>query len=181
MALYFITGNSNKFEEAKAILGEIEQLDFDLPEVQEIDQKEIIKAKLLEALNHQPGNFFVEDTSLYFDCLNGLPGPLVKWFLKTIGNEGLFSLAEKLENNNAEARTIVGYAKSPEEIYFFEGSIKGKIVKPRGENSFGWNPIFQPEGFTKTFAEISLEEKNKVSMRKEALMKLKEFLEKNQL
>lgn len=174
--IYFLTGNKNKFEEVKAILGEVEQLDIDLPEIQEIDAKEIIKAKLLEALNHKQGEFLVEDTSLYFDCLHGLPGPLIKWFLKTIGNEGLFNIADKLENLTAEAKTIVGFAKSHDEIYFFEGSIKGQIVSPRGDNGFGWDKIFEPDGFSKTFAEMSLEEKNEVSMRRIALNKLKEFL-----
>ncbi|PJC28651.1 hypothetical protein CO053_03410 [Candidatus Shapirobacteria bacterium CG_4_9_14_0_2_um_filter_40_11] len=74
------------------------------------------------------------------------------------------------------ARGIFGYAKSHEEIFFFEGSVKGKIASPRGENGFGWDKIFQADGFSKTFAEMSLEEKNKRSMRRIALNKLKEFL-----
>lgn len=177
MKLYFFTGNKNKFEEVKAVLSDVEQLDIDLPEIQEIDAKEIIKTKLHEAFNHQEGEFLVEDTSLYLDCLNGLPGPLIKWFLKTVGNEGLFNIADKLGNLKAEAKTIVGFAKNNDEIYFFEGSIKGKIVSPKGNNGFGWDKIFEPEGFSKTFAEMSLEGKNVISMRRIALNKLKEFLE----
>ncbi len=178
MKLYFITGNKGKFEEAKAILGEVEQLDIDLPEIQSIESKEIIKAKLEEALAHQEGNFIVDDNSFSFNCLGGLPGPLIKWFLKTIGNEGLFNLVNKLGDNKAEAKTTIGYAKNHDEIYFFEGSIKGKIVSPRGEYGFGWDPIFQPDGFEKTFAEMTVEEKSKISMRRIALNKLKDFLEK---
>ena len=60
--LYFITGNKNKVAEAKAILGTVEQLDIDLPEIQELDARKIIKAKLLEALAHRSGEFIVEDT-----------------------------------------------------------------------------------------------------------------------
>jgi len=178
MNLYFITGNKNKFEEVKAILGDVEQLDIDLSEIQDIDAKNIIRAKLLEAMNHKEGTFIVEDTSLYLDCLKGLPGPLIKWFLKTIGNEGLASLAEKLDNNKAEAKTIIGYAKSRDEIEFFEGSISGTIVVQVGTSGFGWDPIFQPDGFDKTFAEMTAEEKNSVSMRKIAVEKLREFLTK---
>lgn len=63
MALYFITGNKNKISEVSAILPNVEQLDIDLPEVQDIDIKEIIKAKLLEALNHEQAEFIVEDTT----------------------------------------------------------------------------------------------------------------------
>ncbi len=177
MALYFITGNKNKFSEVKAIIPNVEQLDIDLPEIQDIDAKKIISAKLLEALNYKQAEFIVEDTSLYLECLNGLPGPLIKWFMKTIGNDGLFNIAEKLGNNKAEAKTIIGYAKNPKEIYYFEGSVKGKIVSPRGKSGFGWDPIFQPEGFSKSFAELTPEEKNKISMRRIALNKLKEFLE----
>jgi len=176
MTLYFITGNKGKFEEVKSILGNVEQLDIDLPEIQEIDARKIIKAKLLEALRHRKGEFFVEDTSLYLDCLKGLPGPLIKWFLKTIGNEGLYKITEKLENNKAEAKTIIGYAKGGE-IHFFEGKITGKIVSPRG-TGFGWDPIFQPDGFSKTCGEMTSHEKNKISMRKAALTKLKDYLER---
>lgn len=178
MKLYFLTGNKNKFEEVKAILGEVEQLDIDLSEIQEIDAKEIIKVKLQEAFNHQKGEFLVEDTSLYLDCLHGLPGPLIKWFLKTVGNEGLFNIADKLGNSKAQAKTIIGFAKNNDEIYFFEGEVKGKIVSPRGDNGFGWDKIFEPDSFLKTFAEMSLEEKNAISMRRIALNKLKEFLNK---
>lgn len=174
--IYFITGNKNKFEEIKSILPEVEQLDIDLPEIQEIDAKEIIKEKLSEALNHHKGDFIIEDTSLYLECLNGLPGPLIKWFLATVGNDGLAEIALKFDNNRAEAKTIIGYAKNHDEIYFFEGAVAGKIVKPRGETNFGWDPIFMPDGYDKTFAEMGKEEKNKISMRRMALNKLKEFL-----
>ena len=176
MALYFITGNRNKFEEAKSILSDLKQLDIDLPEIQEIDAHEIIKAKLCEALKHEKGELIVEDTSLYLDCLNGLPGPLIKWFLKTIGNEGLVNFVQKLGNDRAQARTIIGYAKNPEEIHFFEGVVRGIIVYPRDGTHFGWDPIFQPEGCTRTFSEMGPDEKNKISMRRMAFDKLKQFL-----
>lgn len=178
--IFFITSSKDKFKEAKSILNNVEQINIDLPEIQDINPKEIIKTKLLEALNHKKVEFIVEDTSLYLNCLNGLPGPLIKWFMITIGNEGLFNLTKKLKNNKAEAKTIIGYAKNKQEIYFFEGSIQGKIVSPKGKSGFGWDPIFQPNNFNKTFAEISQKEKNSISMRKKALNKLKEFIIKNE-
>jgi len=180
MQLYFITGNKNKFDEVQSILGNAEQLNIDLPEIQDIDAKNIIRAKLIEALQHKKGEFIVEDTSLYLDCLKGLPGPLIKWFLKTVGNEGLANIAEKLANYEAEAKTIIGYAKNHEQIYFFEGSVKGRIVKPKGTSGFGWDQIFQPDSFHKTFAEMNSEEKNSTSMRKIALNKFKEFAAKEE-
>ncbi len=65
--IYFITGNKNKFQEARALLPRIEQLDIDLPEIQEIDAEKIIEAKLIAAFEHKKGAFIVEDTSLYFE------------------------------------------------------------------------------------------------------------------
>lgn len=173
--IYFITGNKNKFAEVKAILPEVEQLDIELTEIQEINSQEIIKAKLEEALKFYEGEFIVEDTSLYLDALNGLPGPLIKWFLKTIGNEGLYDLAGKF-GDRAKARVIIGYARKKGDYNFFEGEIRGRIVEPRGDQGFGWDSIFVPEGHSKTFAEMDQGEKNEVSMRRMALNKLKEFL-----
>jgi XTP/dITP diphosphohydrolase len=86
----------------------------------------------------------------------------------------LYKLAETF-GNNTEAKTIIGYSDSSGNIDYFEGTIKGIIVSPRG-TGFGWDPIFQPEGYSKTFGELTAEEKNSVSMRKIAVEKLKEYL-----
>ena len=110
--LYFITGNKGKLMEVQSILGNVEALDIDLPEIQELDAHKIIRAKLEEAQKHQEGEFIVEDTSLYFEALKGLPGPLIKWFMKTIGNDGLYKIAESFNAYNAEAKTIIGYSDS---------------------------------------------------------------------
>jgi inosine triphosphate pyrophosphatase len=189
--IYFITGNKNKFLEIKAIMPEVEQLNLDLEEIQETDAKKIIEHKLKEALKNRKGNIFVEDTSLYIDSLNGLPGPLIKWFMQKLGNQGIWKISDtkktkkenlsklgrNLNKNFAEAKTIIGYARNPKEIYFFEGSIKGEIVQPTGETNFGWDPIFKPLGHSKTFQQMTKEEKNKISMRRIAVDKLKMFLD----
>lgn len=179
MSLYFITGNKGKLAEVQSILGDVEALDIDLPEIQEMDAHKIIKAKLEEAQKHQKGEFIVEDNSLYLEAMNGLPGPFIKWFLKTIQKEGLYKLAETFGNYNAEAKVVIGYSDSSGNVEFFEGNTKGTIVSPRGEGGFGWDPIFQPEGYDKTFGELSAEEKNSFSMRKIAVEKLKEYLNAN--
>lgn len=158
--IYFITGNKGKLKEARTILGEIEGLDIDLPEIQEVDAHRIIREKLKEARENHDGDFIVEDTSLYLDALNGLPGPLIKWFMETIGNDGLWQIAEKFENHGAQAKTLIGYSNENREIKFFEGTVKGKIVQPSGTQGFGWDPIFLPDGHTKTFAEMNSGEKN---------------------
>lgn len=177
MEIYFITGNENKFKEAKEILNEeIKQIDLDLPEIQEIDAKKVIEAKLLEAKKSYPNHsFIVEDSSLYIDCLGGLPGPLIKWFMKTLDVEGIADLAKKYENQSAKAVTYIGYLNG-DEIKFVKGEVKGMIVSPIGENGFGWDKIFMPEGFDKTFSQMTDEEKNKVSMRKLAFEELKKIL-----
>lgn len=174
--IIFVTGNQGKFEEAKQIIPDLVQQDIDLVEIQEIDPKKVITHKLEEAKKLLSGNLIVEDTSLYLNGLNGLPGPLIKWFMKTIGNDGLFKIANSIGDTKAIAKVVVGFSKENGNIEFFEGAIDGNIVSPRGDNGFGWDPIFQPIGETKTFAEMTQEEKNEISMRKIAFQKLKKHI-----
>ncbi|MGV8172277.1 MAG: non-canonical purine NTP pyrophosphatase [Candidatus Woesearchaeota archaeon] len=174
--LFFITGSDNKFREVSQIIPHIKQLKMDLEEIQEIDAKKIIEHKLLEAKKIHKDNvsFIVEDTSLYLDCMKGLPGPLIKWFLQTIGNDGLYELTVKLKNNKAEARTLIGYY-SKNKIKYFQGIIKGRIVSPR-HTDFGWDAIFIPDGYNKVMGEMGIDEKNSISMRGQAIQRLKEHL-----
>ncbi len=176
MPLYFITGNKNKFTEVKAILGDVVQLDIDLPEIQDLDPHKIIQEKLVAALSHHTGPLIVEDISLSLDCLNGLPGPLIKWFLKAISIEGIYDIANKYHNFKATTKVIYGYAKNKKDIKFFEGELRGDIVSPRGKNGFGFDSIFRPIGQSKTQAEMNDEEKNLISTRRLALNKLGEYL-----
>jgi len=178
MKIYFVTGNESKFKEVNSVLDFIEQLDIDLPEIQEIDSQKIIEEKLKVALNHTDGKFIVEDNSLLINGMNGLPGPQIKWFLKTIKNEGLYNLT-KIFGTEATAKVIIGLAENPDSIRYFEGVIEGDIVSPRGENGFGWDAIFQPKGYDKTFAEMTHDEKNNFSMRRIAVEKLKDYLNNN--
>ena len=82
---------------------------MDLPEIQELDTKKIIEAKLDEAIKNNQGRFFCEDTSLSIECLNGLPGPLIKWFIESIGNQGIWDLVKDKENKKAVGKTSIGY------------------------------------------------------------------------
>jgi inosine triphosphate pyrophosphatase len=177
MALFFVTSSEQKFMEAKTIIPELQLCNIEVPEMQEIDPEKILEAKLATARTKRKGSFVVEDTSLELECINNLPGPLIKWFLKALGKDGLATLAEKMGNTNATARCIVGYFDG-KSTHFFEGSIRGTIVQPRGKSFFGWDPIFQPDGYTQTFAEITKEEKNKISHRSHAFHQLKEFIQK---
>ncbi|HLC88654.1 MAG TPA: non-canonical purine NTP pyrophosphatase [Candidatus Nanoarchaeia archaeon] len=173
MVLYFITGNKWKLKEVQAIIPEAEGIDFDLPEIQELDPQKIITEKLKEAVEEKKGDYFVEDTSLYLECLNGFPGPLIKWMLDRLGSKGIYELVSKYNNHSAVAKTVIGYS-SRMDIHFFVGELKGKIVAPRGKEGFGWDSIFEVSG--RTLAEMPAEEKNKKGMRSTALTKFKKFL-----
>lgn len=105
-----------------------------------------------------------------------MPGPLIKWFVESIGSEGLVNLAQKLGNIQATAKTVIGYAPNKEEMYFFEGAVEGEIVNPRVDSAFGWDPIFKPNGYAQTFAEMGTDQKNQISQRRLAAEELKRFL-----
>lgn len=182
--LYFITGNKNKFKEFQDILGtdQVEQLEIDLPEIQEIDPHKIIRHKIEEALKHHKWPLLIEDNSLYMDCLWGeLPWPLIKRFHHELRNEGLYELAKKYNKFKARATVVIAYAKNADEIKFFEWSVEGTIVEPMQTTDFWRGPIFQPSGYTISYAAMSKEQKNEISMRRIAINKLKEFLDKNKI
>ncbi len=178
MATKFITGNKDKFKEISSMLAiPLEQLEIDLPEIQSLDAREVIKQKLLAAEKYERGEYLVEDTSLYLACLNyQLPGPFIKWFEKGITVDGIVKLVQKMRDDAARATTLIGYIGSDGEVIFFEGTLTGTIVAARGDKDFGWGPIFQPEGQQKTFGEMDRSEKHAISMRGIATRKLQVFL-----
>jgi len=178
-ALTLVTGNRYKAEELREILPGVDIVDIDLPEIQAIECKDVITAKLYEARKHLPnGNLVVEDTALHLDCLNRLPGALIKWFLECLDCSGIFGLCERAQNYDVEAVTVIGYlpvkANTPT---FFLGSLSGKIVSPRGDQGFGWDSIFVPSGYDNTLAEMDSEMLREVKMRRKAAMKLAAHLE----
>jgi len=177
MPITFITGNANKFAEARAIVPALEMEDIDLPEIQSLEPQAVIRAKLREAAKHRPGPFVVEDTSLSLDCLGGLPGTFIKWFLQAMGPRGLYETASRFKDFRATALTMIGYMDVTGEVRFFEGSLAGTIIAPRGETKFGWDPVFRPSGHLKTFAEMTKDEKNAISMRRRAFEGLRRHLD----
>jgi len=189
--IYFITSSKDKFEEAKRIVPELEMLEMDLPEEQEVDQQKIVERKLELAadqlasspqalLGHAKmsskgqwlAGFVVEDTGFYLDCLPGLPGPLIKWFLQTIGRKGIYEICKKFDNFRAKGISLVGYVNEKGDVKFFKGEVEGKVVLENGEDGFGWDPVFVPDGEERTFAEMSRGEKNEISMRRKAFEQL---------
>ncbi|MEK6952656.1 MAG: XTP/dITP diphosphatase [Nanoarchaeota archaeon] len=178
MELFFVTGNENKLREASKILGfDVKSAKIDVPEEQEIEVDKIIESKAKAAYEKVKQPVIVEDTGLYFEAMNGFPGALIKWVLKSIGNEGAVKMLNGHDHRNAYAKTGIGYFDG-ENFKIFSGIIKGKISEePRGKNGFGWDMIFIPENYEKTFAEMTDEEKNNISMRKIAFENLKSFLQ----
>ncbi|KAJ6944137.1 inosine triphosphate pyrophosphatase-like isoform X1 [Populus alba x Populus x berolinensis] len=168
----FVTGNAKKLEEVRAILGQtvpFQSLKLDLPELQG-EPEEISKEKARLAAVEVKGPVLVEDTCLCFNALKGLPGPYIKWFLQKIGHEGLNNLLMAYEDKSAYALCAFSFALGPDaEPITFLGKTLGKIVAARGPNDFGWDPIFQPDGYQQTYAEMPKDEKNKISHRSRAL------------
>nr|GLL41249.1 inosine triphosphate pyrophosphatase [Ipomoea trifida] len=172
----FVTGNAKKLEEVRAILGTsipFQSLKLDLPELQG-EPEEISKEKARIAAKEVKGPVLVEDTCLCFNALKGLPGAYIKWFLQKTGHEGLNNLLMAYEDKSAYAMCIFSLAIGPNvEPITFVGKTLGKIVPARGPNDFGWDPIFEPDGFEQTYAEMPKEEKNKISHRSKALALVK--------
>jgi len=174
MEIYFVTSNKNKLKEFEEILGfKLKNISLDLKEIQSIDAKEVVIYKAKEAFKIIKKPVIVEDSALYFEAWNGLPGALIKLFESKIGYKTLCKILGK--NRKAKAQTVIGYFDGRNYKNFI-GEIEGKIsFKPKGKNGFGWDVIFIPKGHQKTFAQMSQKEKNEISMRKIALERFKEF------
>ncbi len=183
MKIAFVTGNRNKFEEDKEILAqhgiEIEHIQMDLPELQ-ADPQEIARHKAKFAAEKAGVACFVDDTALCFNALNGLPGEYIKFFVEKLGLDNLVKLLAGFEDKTAKAMAVIGYCEPGKEPVVFEGVVKGTIVAQRGKR-FAWDPIFVPEGFSQTYAEMPVSEKNKISHRKKAVDKFAEYLKKEVL
>lgn len=177
--IVFVTGNKNKLEEVNHILGNghLKNQKLDLEEIQgTIEEVSTHKAQTAAKILNGPA--LVEDTALEFEALGGLPGPYIKWFLEKLGCQGLVDMLYKFEDKSARAVCTFAFCPGPNEpVQLFQGVNPGKIVEPRGPAKFGWNPIFQPDGYDQTYAELDGEIKNKISHRYLALQKLKAFLE----
>lgn len=180
-ALTFVTGNKKKLEEVKAILGPdfpfaLDNAKIDLPELQgEPEEVSIEKCKL--AAEKIQGPVIVEDTSLCFNALGGLPGVYIKWFLDKTGHEGLNNMLMAYEDKSAYAQCIFSYCAAPGETPItFVGRTPGIIVPARGPTDFGWDPVFQPDGFEQTYAEMAKETKNTISHRFRSLELLRKHL-----
>lgn len=161
-----VTGNHNKVVEARRLCGaNLASVNVELPEIQSLDIFEVLHHKAEEAGRHVAGPFIVEETGLELDAMNRFPGPLVKWMLDAIGAEAISRVANLLQNDRATARCCLEFRDRDRSIVA-EGSTSGRLVlPPRGDNGFGWDPVFVPDGETLTYAELPPSEKDRLSHR----------------
>jgi XTP/dITP diphosphohydrolase len=183
-AIFFVTNNVNKFNEARRVLAEqriaVGMLRMKSLEIQSDSLKEIAESSVRDAYRKIRLPIIVEDAGLFVEALNGFPGPYAAYVYKTIGNSGLLRLMEKVDDRAAEFQSVMAYlSKDLESPTCFDGRIRGEIAqteKMSSNNSgFGFDPIFKPEGSECTFAEMSTNEKNRFSHRATALRKFAEW------
>ena len=189
--LVFATNNAHKLEEVAAILGDkVELLSLndidchtDIPETAEtLEGNALLKSSFIYR-NYQL-DCFADDTGLEVEALNGAPGVYSAHYAEGEGLDAQANMRKLLhelegkENRKAQFRTAISLILDGKE-YLFEGVIKGEIIKEkRGDSGFGYDPIFKPEGYEQTFAELGNEIKNKISHRALAVQKLCEFLQR---
>jgi non-canonical purine NTP pyrophosphatase (RdgB/HAM1 family) len=177
--LTFVTQNPNKVADAVLLLPEftIDHIDFDVPEVQSLDPHEVARAKIEYAYERTKIPCFVMDASLSLDALNGFPGPLVKWyFSNTVGAEKTCKIATLFGQRGCRWTTVLGYYDGAN-VTFLDESVDGTIPEsPRGTNGFDWDVIFVPTGETRTFAEMTFEEKQGYAVTKKLLRRFHDLL-----
>jgi len=177
VTLILVSSNPHKGIEAERILGmPLLRVSLPLPEIQAASVEEISRYKLEVARTKGYARLLVEDVSLGFDELGNFPGPYVKWLLEAAGGKGLAAMAYALNNRSALAQCCVAYWDGSEGK-LFTGECRGEVlVQPRGEQKFGWDAWFKPNGSDKTFAEMSDAEKDAISHRGDAYRKLAQYL-----
>lgn len=188
MKLVFATGNVNKAEEIRSMLPEgtelltLKDLDLteDIPETSPtLEGNAILKANYI--VEHFGLDCFADDTGLELISLNNEPGVYSARYAGEQRNseDNMDLLLKNLqgkEDRSAQFRTVIALHLEGQ-MHTFEGIVTGKIIEEkRGEKGFGYDPIFVPDGYTTTFAEMSMDEKNKISHRGRAFKKMFDFL-----
>jgi inosine triphosphate pyrophosphatase len=168
--IFLVTGNANKLREWHRLLPPdfmLESADIDLPEIQSIDLEEIVADKAKRAYQALVKPVIVEDISAELVSMNGLPGPFIKFFIKAMGEDVLYQLTGE-KGGDAIISCTIGYYDG-NELLLATGKVPGKVVSQRGEGGFGFDKVFIPEGSTKTYSEMTPEEKDQVSHRSRAI------------
>ena len=159
---FFVTSNHDKAREAAEILGaDLHTASLDLSEPQGLDVMQVASAKAAAArvaLGNPDYPVLTEDSGIIFEAWYGLPGALTRWFLESVGKEGLLKMLSAYEDRSARAVCAVAVAATDGSVRTFLGEVGGTIAhEPRGSEGFGWDPIFIPEGLEYTYAELGKE------------------------
>lgn len=180
MKIFFATGNSGKVKHASKILGDdfkVKQIDIDTVEPSIDSIEEIAEAKVEQAKEKadipDEGLLIADDSGLFVDSLNGFPGPQTSFFDRKVGRNNLLKLIE--DDNSASFRAAVALDLG-NGTKVFTGEASGEVVEPRGEEGFGYDPLFLPDGNDETWGEDA-EYKDRTSHRKEALEALRSYVE----
>jgi len=175
--LFFASSNEHKFEEAQRILSNlgvnIKLFKTTLEEIQSNSLNEIAKRKAIDAFTKIQKPIIIEDDGLFINSLNGFPGPYSSYAYDTIGNKGIIQLLQNTEHRDAKFVAIIAYCNGVDEVKLFESSISGKISKEIEKGGWGYDPIFIPDGESKTFANVS--DKDKFSHRSASLKKFSDW------
>ena len=172
----FITGNQNKADYLARYLGfPVKHKKIDLDEIQSLDLKEIVEHKVRQAYDKIKTPVIVEDVSLEFAALGQLPGPFIRFFVDTVPFETICGMLNGM-SRKATARCVFGYYDG-DTLELFEGHLDGEIAtSPAGNNGYGWDKLFIPEGYSVTRAELSEEDDKKTYLQIKPFAQLKEYL-----
>ncbi len=172
----FITGNQYKADYLAKYLGfPVKHLKLDLDEIQSLDLKVIVEHKVRQAYEKIKTPVIVEDVSLEFEALNGLPGPFIKFFIENMAFETICSMING-KSRKAKAKCVFGYFDG-ETLKLIEGGMGGEIAEiPAGENGYGWDRLFVPDGYTVTRASLKEEDYQKTYLQIKPFADLKAFL-----
>jgi XTP/dITP diphosphohydrolase len=176
--VYFLTSNPHKVKEAKQIFSEfgieVEPLPGRKVEIQANDLSEIVSyAAKVAAKEYKQRPLVLEDSGFFVHALRGFPGPYSHYVYDTIGLEGVLKLMEGVKDRKAHFECAAACVCSDDLVEVEVGKVYGYVTRePRGEGGFGFDPIFVPEGYDKTFAELGEEVKSKISHRANALRAL---------
>lgn len=176
MELYLITGNSGKFREMKGHMEgtgiHLVQDDSPFTEVQSDTLEGVVLFGIEDFVqrNGTDRTVMKDDSGLFIASLNGFPGVYSAYVLRTLGCGGILRLMEGMSDRRAYFRTAIGLFRPGYGTFVYRGEVHGAIAhESSGRSGFGFDPIFVPEGMDRTFAEMTLEEKNSMSHRTRAL------------
>ena len=182
MNINLVTSNSGKVEELTSILEPFghnaSQLNIPCPEIQASTLEKVVDFGL-EWLHSQgtPAPLIIDDAGVFVDELKGFPGVYSRYVYDTINPNGLLKQMEGIDNRSASFKCVIGLLLEDGSTHKFVGECPGNIIhEMRGNGGFGYDPIFIPEGYDKTFAELPPEDKNRVSHRGRAMQKLIKFI-----